>query len=134
MNYLLTFWSSNVAMANPPFLRIRMDFPKTTVIPIGLSIATFEYWREIQWPLTVSKHLMRKFFPPPSAVLVENADDNSPDFPMGSCDPTTDESTCQNLGVSRNGRSPIAGWFIMENSQKRRMFSGYPHFRKPPNR
>ena len=52
MNYLLTFWQSNVAMANPPFLGIRMDFPKTTVISIGLSIATFEYWRVIQWPLS----------------------------------------------------------------------------------
>ena len=36
------------------------------------------------------------------------------------------------MGVSINGGTPIAGWFIMEHPIKW-IISGYPHFRKPPH-
>ena len=36
------------------------------------------------------------------------------------------------MGVSTNGGTPIAGWFIRENPIKMDEDWGYPHFRKPP--
>ena len=37
----------------------------------------------------------------------------------------------EDLGVSKNGGSPIAAWFIMENAFKW-MILRYPYFRNPP--
>ena len=34
-------------------------------------------------------------------------------------------------GGFHSGGSPIAGWFVVENSKKKWMIWGYHHFRKP---
>ena len=36
------------------------------------------------------------------------------------------------MGISIKGGTPIAGWFIREDSMKMDDAKGYPYFRKPP--